>query len=126
MDGSHIMAKVLLVEDNEMNRDILSRHLQRRGFDFVLAGDGDQAVSLALSERPDLILMDMNLPIKDGWTAVAEIKASITTSEIPVIALTAYSSEKDREKALAAGCDEHQVKPFRAKDLFNKIEALLA
>jgi len=119
------MAKILLVEDNEMNRDILSRHLQRRGFDFVLAGDGNQAVKLAASEKPDLILLDMNLPVKDGWTAVSEIKAAAATSQIPVIALTAYASKTDREKALAAGCDEHQVKPFRAKDLFDKIEALL-
>jgi len=120
------MAKILLVEDNEMNRDILSRHLKRRGFDFVLAGDGNQAVTLAESENPDLILMDMNLPVKDGWAAVAEINASTATSKIPVIALTAYTSETDRDKALAAGCDEHQVKPFRAKDLFDKIEALLS
>ena len=124
MEPTH-MAKILLVEDNEMNRDILSRHLKRRGFDFVLADNGNQAVELAGSEQPDLILMDMNLPVKDGWTAVAEIKASSATSEIPVIALTAYASEQDREKALAAGCDEHQVKPFRAIDLFDKIETLL-
>jgi len=120
------MAKILLVEDNEMNRDILSRHLKRRGYDFVLAGDGNQAVTLAESEKPDLILMDMNLPVKDGWTAVAEMNASATTRNIPIIALTAYASETDREKALAAGCDEHQIKPFRAKDLFDKIETLLS
>jgi len=119
------MAKILLVEDNELNRDILSRHLQRRGFEFVIAGDGDRAVQLAESEQPDLILMDMNLPIKDGWSAAREIKASAATRAIPLIALTAYSSENDREKALAAGCDDYQMKPFRAKDLFDKIERLL-
>ncbi|NWF35772.1 response regulator [Mariprofundus sp. KV] len=119
------MAKILLVEDNAMNLDILSRHLQRRGFGFVTAGDGDRAVQLAHSEQPDLILMDMNLPVKDGWSAVREIKASAATRDIPLIALTAYSSENDREKALAAGCDEYQMKPFRAKDLFDKIETLL-
>lgn len=119
------MAKILLVEDNEMNRDILSRHLQRRGFDVVLAADGSLAVQLAASESPDLILMDMNLPVKDGWTAVREIKASTASCNIPIIALTAYASGNDREKALEAGCDEHQVKPFRIKELFDKIEVLL-
>jgi len=120
------MAKILLVEDNEMNRDLLSRHLERRDFDFIIACDGNQAVELAHSEKPDLILMDMNLPIKDGWIAAQEIKASTVTQNIPIIALTAYASEDDRDNALSAGCDEYQVKPFRAKALFEKIEKLLA
>jgi len=119
------MAKILLVEDNEMNRDILSRHLKRRGFDYLLAGDGEQAVTLARSEKPDLILMDMNLPVKDGWSATQELKASPATRDIPIIALTAYSSDNDREKALAAGCDEHESKPFRAQLLFDKIALLM-
>lgn len=119
------MAKILLVEDNPLNLDILSRHLQRRGFDFVTASDGNRAVELAHSEQPDLILMDMNLPLKDGWSAAKEIKASSATRDIPLIALTAYASENDREKALAAGCDEYQMKPFRAKSLFDKIDRLL-
>ncbi|MDX8406604.1 MAG: response regulator [Mariprofundus sp.] len=119
------MARILLVEDNDMNRDLLCRHLQRRGFDFVLACDGEQAVARAHSDMPDLILMDMNLPVKDGWTAAQEIKASAQTGNIPIIALTAYASENDRAKALQAGCNEHQVKPFRVNDLFDKLQKLL-
>jgi len=119
------MAKILIVEDNEMNRDLLSRHLQHHGFDFVVACDGNQGVELAHREMPDLILMDMNLPVKDGWIAAQEIKASVATGHIPIIALTAYASDEDREKALSAGWDEHEMKPFRTKLLFDKIHKLL-
>lgn len=119
------MTKVLLVEDNEMNRDILSRHLSRRGFELLLADDGAKAVELARCETPDLILMDMHLPVMDGWSATRELKDSALTQHIPIIALTAYSADDDRVKALAAGCDEHETKPFRAKSLFEKIERLL-
>src|SRR5918912_934181 len=117
------MAKILVVEDNEMNRDMLSRRLQRRGDEVIIAVDGGQGVALAQAERPDLILMDMSLPVLDGWEATRQIKASPETSGIPVIALTAHAMGGDREKALAAGCDDYDTKPVDLPRLLEKIEA---
>jgi two-component system, cell cycle response regulator DivK len=119
------MAKILLVEDNEMNRDMLSRRLIRKGFDVVMAVDGEQAVALAQSELPDLILMDMSLPVIDGWEATRRVKAADTTSGIPIIALTAHAMAGDREKTLTAGCDDYDTKPIEMPRLLEKIEALL-
>ncbi len=119
------MAKILLVEDNEMNRDMLSRRLTRRGYDVVIAEDGQQGVDMAASERPDLILMDMSLPVMDGWEATHRIKAVLETSTIPVIALTAHAMAEDRDKALAAGCDDYDIKPVELPRLLEKIEKLL-
>ena len=119
------MAKVLLVEDNEMNRDMLSRRLKRKGFNVVIAKDGGQGVDMAHNELPDLILMDMSLPVKDGWTATKEIKAAEDTQNIPVIALTAHAMSGDREQALAAGCDDYDTKPIELPRLLSKIETLL-
>jgi len=120
------MAKILLVEDNEMNRDMLSRRLERKGFEVVMAVDGGQAVTMAQSERPDLILMDMSLPVMDGWEATRRVKAADTTGHIPVIALTAHAMAGDREKALGAGCDDYDTKPIEMPRLLEKIDALLA
>lgn len=117
--------KILLVEDNEMNRDMLSRRLLRRGFEVVMAADGGQAVSLAESEHPDLILMDMSLPVIDGWEATRRVKAAEGTAHIPVIALTAHAMSGDREKALSAGCDDYDTKPIEMPRLLEKIDALL-
>ena len=119
------MAKILLVEDNEMNRDMLSRRLQRKGFDIVLAEDGEQAVAQARGERPDLILMDMNLPVMDGWSASSELKSDEATAAIPIIALTAHAMSGDRERALAAGCDDYETKPIEFPRLLKRIQALL-
>ncbi len=119
------MAKILLVEDNEMNRDMLSRRLTRRGYDVVIAEDGQQGVDMAASERPDLILMDMSLPVMDGWEATRRIKESEATKSIPVIALTAHAMAEDRDKALAAGCDDYDIKPVELPRLLEKIEKLL-
>ena len=119
------MAKILLVEDNEMNWDMLSRRLGRRGYDVVVAVDGEQGVSMSRSEGPDLILMDMSLPIIDGWEATRRIKAEPQTSHIPVIALTAHAMVGDREKALEAGCDDYDTKPIEFPRLMEKIEAAL-
>jgi two-component system cell cycle response regulator DivK len=119
------MAKILLVEDNEMNRDMLSRRLIRKGFEVVMAVDGEQAVALAQSERPDLILMDMSLPVIDGWEATRRVKAAETTSDIPIIALTAHAMSGDREKTLNAGCDDYDTKPIEMPRLLEKIDALL-
>jgi CheY-like chemotaxis protein len=116
--------KILLVEDNEMNRDMLSRRLSRRGYDLVFAGDGAVAVEMALGESPRLILMDMGLPVMDGWEATRRIKADPRTRAIPVIALTAHAMAADREKALAAGCDDFDTKPVDIARLVAKIEAL--
>ena len=116
--------KVLLVEDNEMNRDMLSRRLARRGYDLVFAGDGQLAVELAARESPALILMDMGLPVMDGWEATRRIKADPATRAIPVIALTAHAMAEDRDKALAAGCDDYDTKPVDITRLLEKIEAL--
>jgi CheY-like chemotaxis protein len=119
------MAKILLVEDNEMNRDMLSRRLTRRGYEVTLAVDGEQGVAMARSEAPGLILMDMSLPGLDGWEATRQIKATPETRGIPVVALTAHAMAGDREKALAAGCDDFDTKPVDLERLLGKIEALL-
>ncbi len=119
------MPKILLVEDNEMNRDMLSRRLKRKGYDLVIAVDGGQGVEMAHSESPDLILMDMSLPVKDGWTATRELKADENTKNIPVIALTAHAMSGDREQALEAGCDDYDTKPIELPRLLGKIETLL-
>jgi CheY-like chemotaxis protein len=119
------MARLLLVEDNEMNRDMLSRRLARRGYDVVIAVDGEQGVAMARSEAPALILMDMSLPGLDGWEATRRIKAASETKRIPVIALTAHAMSGDREKAVAAGCDDFDTKPVDLDRLLQKIEALL-
>jgi CheY-like chemotaxis protein len=119
------MAKILLVEDNEMNRDMLARRLERRGYQVVIAVDGDQGVRLAQEEAPDLILMDMSLPVLDGWEATRQLKALPATQAIPIIALTAHAMAGDREKALAAGCNDYDSKPIEFPRLLGKIEALL-
>ncbi len=119
------MAKILLVEDNEMNRDMLSRRLMRKGYEVVMAEDGAKGVALATSEAPDIILMDMSLPVMDGWEATQAVKADPATAAIPVIALTAHAMVSDREKALAAGCDDYDTKPVELPRLLGKIEKLL-
>ncbi|HUS23214.1 MAG TPA: response regulator [Aeromicrobium sp.] len=120
------MAKILLVEDNEMNRDMLSRRLERRGYEIVIAIDGQQGVDLAKSVSPDLILMDMSLPVIDGWEATRQLKALPQFKMIPIIALTAHAMSGDREKALEAGCDDYDTKPIELPRLLGKIEALIA
>ncbi|HEV8714373.1 MAG TPA: response regulator [Candidatus Binatia bacterium] len=119
------MTKILVVEDNEINRDALSRRLQRRGYEVVLAFDGEQGVSMARTEAPDLILMDMNLPLLDGWEATRLLKTSPQTCAIPVIALTAHAMSGDREKALGVGCDDYHTKPVELPRLLAQIEAVL-
>jgi len=116
------MPKILLVEDNEMNRDMLSRRLARRGYEVVIALDGQQGIDLAGTAQPDLILMDMSLPVVDGWEATRRVKAGATTKHIPVIALTAHAMAGDREQALAAGCDDYDTKPIDLTRLLPKIE----
>lgn len=115
------MAKILLVEDNEMNRDMLSRRLVRNGYQVVIAIDGQQGVAMALSELPDLILMDMSLPVIDGWEATRQVRANDTTRKIPVIALTAHAMSGDREKAMEAGCDDYDTKPVEITRLLGKM-----
>jgi CheY-like chemotaxis protein len=119
------MAKILLVEDNEMNRDMLARRLQRRGYGVLIAPDGAEGVAQAQAEVPDLILMDMSLPVLDGWEATRRLKATPETQSIPVIALTAHAMSGDREKAIEAGCDDYDTKPVEFNRLLAKIEALL-
>lgn len=119
------MPTILLVEDNEMNRDMLSRRLERRGFAVLIAENGERAIDLAGAERPALILMDMSLPIVDGWEATRRIKADPATSAIPIIALTAHAMTSDRERALEAGCDDYDSKPVDLERLLGKITALL-
>jgi CheY-like chemotaxis protein len=119
------VAKILLVEDNEMNRDMLSRRLQRKGYAVILAEDGGQGVALAQKETPDVILLDMSLPVIDGWQAARELKGDATTRAIPIIALTAHAMSGDRERALEAGCDDYDTKPVELPRLLGKIEALL-
>jgi two-component system cell cycle response regulator DivK len=119
------MAKILLVEDNEMNRDMLSRRLARKGFEVVIAEDGAKGVEMASSESPDLILMDMSLPVIDGWEATRLVKANNATTNVPVIALTAHAMDSDRDKALAAGCDDYDTKPVELPRLLGKINNLL-
>ncbi|PYO57564.1 MAG: two-component system response regulator [Candidatus Rokuibacteriota bacterium] len=120
------MAKILLVEDNEMNRDMLSRRLQKKGYEVVMAVDGEQGVAMAEAQAPALILMDMSLPGLDGWEATRRLKSAAGTRAIPVIALTAHAMAGDREKALAAGCDDFDTKPIELERLLAKMEALLA
>ena len=119
------MPKILLVEDNEMNRDMLSRRLERKGYEVAVAVDGQEGLSLARSAGADLILMDMSLPVLDGWETTRQLKASPETRLIPVIALTAHAMSGDREKALEAGCDDYDTKPIEFTRLLAKIEALL-
>ncbi|MEB3310280.1 MAG: response regulator [Snowella sp.] len=117
--------KILLVEDNEMNRDMLSRRLERKGYDVIIAIDGAEGVAMGLTEKPDLILMDMSLPVIDGWTATQQLKADPQGQSIPIIALTAHAMTGDREKALQAGCDDYDTKPIELPRLLSKIETLL-
>ena len=119
------MAKILLVEDNEMNRDMLSRRLERRGYEVVIAVDGQQGVDLAQSSSPDLILMDMSLPVIDGWEATRQLKAMEAMKSVPIIALTAHAMSGDREKALEAGCNDYDTKPIELPRLLEKIAAQL-
>lgn len=119
------MTKILLVEDNEMNRDMLSRRLKKKGYEVVMAFDGKQGVEMASSEMPDLILLDMSLPVMDGWEAAGHLKSDEATKAIPVIALTAHAMAGDKEKALEAGADDYDTKPVDLNRLLEKIEALL-
>ena len=118
------MAYILIVEDNEMNRDMLSRRLIKKGFEIIIAVDGEEGVKKTLNEKPDLILMDMSLPVMDGWEATKKLKSNSDTSKIPIIALTAHAMAQDKEKALAAGCDEYDTKPIDLNRLLNKISSL--
>jgi CheY-like chemotaxis protein len=120
------MWKILLVEDNEMNRDMLSRRLTRRGYEVLTADDGARGLAAAASEKPDLILMDMSLPVVDGWEATRRLKAAPDTASIPVIALTAHAMATDRDKAMEAGCDDYDTKPIELPRLLGKIETWLA
>ena len=119
------MVKVLLVEDNEMNRDMLSRRLAKRGYEVVMAIDGQQGVDMAVSERPDIILLDMSLPVVDGWEAAQQIKANEVSKGVPLVALTAHAMASDRERAMSAGCDDFDTKPVELPRLLGKMEALL-
>ena len=120
------MPKILIVEDNDMNWDMLSRRLERRGYAVVRAVDGGESLGLARAEAPDLVLMDMSLPIMDGWEATRRLKAEPDTRAIPVIALTAHAMADDRQRVLAAGCDDYETKPIELPRLLAKIESLLA
>ena len=120
------MAKILLVEDNEMNRDMLSRRLKKRGHDVVIAVDGQEGVNMASSEAPEIILLDMSLPVMDGWEAARALKADEATKSIPIIALTAHAMAGDRERCLEAGCEDYDTKPVEFKRLLGKIEDLLS
>lgn len=119
------MAKILLVEDNEMNRDMLSRRLERKGHQVVIAVDGQQAIDFAAAEPPDLILMDMSLPVVDGWEATRRLKAGDATKQIPIIALTAHAMAEDERKAREVGCNDYDTKPIELPRLLAKMEALL-
>ncbi len=119
------MPKILLVEDNEMNRDMLARRLERKGYQVVVAVDGGSGISMGRSEAPDLILMDMSLPVIDGWEATRQLKASPDTRSIPIIALTAHAMSGDRARAIDAGCDDYDTKPVEFPRLLGKIESLL-
>ena len=119
------MTKILLVEDNEMNRDMLSRRLMKKKFEVVIAVNGQEGVDMASVEHPDLILLDMSLPVMDGWTAAGHLKANPQTQSIPIIALTAHAMSGDREKALEAGCDDYDTKPVEFKRLLGKIHAFV-
>jgi two-component system cell cycle response regulator DivK len=120
------MPRVLLVEDNEMNRDMLSRRLMRRGFQVTVAEDGQAGVDMAATESPDIILMDMSLPVLDGWEATRQLKARQETQAIPLIALTAHAMAGDRDRALQAGCDDYDTKPIEFERLLEKIDRLLS
>lgn len=120
-----IMSKILLIEDNEMNYDMLSRRLQRRGYEVIIAVDGEKGIAMAQEEHPDLILMDISLPGIDGWEAARLLKGDPSTQSIPILALTAHAMAGDREKSLAAGCDDYDTKPIEFKRLLGKIQALL-
>ncbi len=120
------MGKILLVEDNEFNRDMLSRRLEREGFDLLIAKDGNEGIAISASELPDLILMDMSLPVLDGWEATKQIKGNSETANIPIIALTAHAMSGDREKALEVGCDDYDTKPIDLPRLLEKINSLIA
>jgi len=119
------MAKILLIEDNEMNRDMLSRRLQRKKYEIVMAVDGEQGVAMARSEKPDLILMDMSLPVMDGWEATRRIKSDPDLESVPIIALTAHAMQGDRDKSLEAGCDDYDIKPIDLRRLLEKMQTLL-
>jgi len=119
------MPKLLYIEDNEMNRDMLARRLQRRGYEVLIAVDGEQGIAQASALRPDLILMDMSLPVVDGWEATRRLKAAPETVNIPIIGLTAHAMSSDRDKCLAAGCDDYDTKPVEIARLLEKIERLL-
>ncbi len=123
--GERTVPKILMVEDNEMNVNMLSRRLQKRGYQVVTAGDGAQGYSLARSENPDLILMDISLPAMDGWEVTRLLKSNQTTRHIPIIALTAHALVTDRDKAFEAGCDEYETKPIDFERLTKKMESLL-
>ena len=116
--------KILIVEDNEMNRDMLSRRLLKKGFEIIMAVDGAEGVEKTINEKPDLVLMDMSLPVMDGWEATKNLKANNETAKIPIIALTAHAMAQDKEKALAAGCDEYDTKPIDLNRLLSKISSL--
>ena len=120
------MAKILLVEDNEMNRDMLSRRLQRRGYEVLLAVDGQQGIDMSRRESPDILLLDMSLPVKDGWQVAREMKADDSLRRIPIIALTAHAMADDRLRAMEAGCDDYDTKPVDLPRLLSKMNALLA
>ena len=119
------MTKVLLIEDNEMNRDMLSRRLVKRGYEVVMAIDGQQGIDMAVSEKPDIILLDMSLPVVDGWEAAKQIKANEVSAGHPLIALTAHAMASDKERALSAGCDDFDTKPVELPRLLGKMETLL-
>jgi len=119
------VATILIVEDNEMNRDMLSRRLKRKGYDVEVAVDGQQGVEMATASLPDIVLMDMSLPIKDGWAATKELRRNEATAELKIIALTAHAMEGDRQKAMKAGCDDYDTKPIDLKRLLEKIEKFL-
>ena len=119
------MSKILLVEDNEMNRDMLSRRLTKKGYEVVIAEDGQKGVDMARSDDPAIILLDMSLPVMDGWEAARHLKSDDATKAIPVIALTAHAMDGDRQKAIDAGCDDYDTKPIDLKRLLGKIQALL-
>jgi len=120
-----LMTRILLVEDNEMNRDMLSRRLMKKKYEVTIAVDGKQGVDMAMADHPDIILLDMSLPVMDGWEAARFLKADASTKDIPIIALTAHAMAGDREKALEAGCDDYDTKPVEFKRLLGKIQAML-
>ena len=125
MKGPQFIAKILLVEDNELNRDMLSRRLERKGYDVAIAVDGQQALDMVAAEKPDLILMDMSLPVLSGWQATQQLKANLATRAIPVIAFTAHAMAEDGQKARDAGCDDYDTKPVELPRLLEKMDALL-